>query len=217
MTPVWLALRLPSLALEAHAPVPSPSAIVEHGRVVIGDAAAQAAGVAPGTGVAAARALAPAIALLARDRPREAAVLRALACWAGKLTSRVAVLTDGLLLEVGTCLRLFGGLETLYTLALSGATAQGFSVVAATAPTPLAAEWLARWRPGMCCAADQLKACLDGLPVEALPGEAATASKMDASVGAGPADTDSSPPNMTRCARSIVDWSRAEADSRMRR
>lgn len=27
----------------------------------------------------------------------------------------------------------------------------------------------------MCCAADQLKACLDGLPVEALPGEAATA------------------------------------------
>ena len=175
MTPVWLALRLPSLALEAHAPVPSPSAIVEHGRVVIGDAAAQAAGVAPGTGVAAARALAPAMALLARDRPREAAVLRALACWAGKLTSRVAVLTDGLLLEVGTCLRLFGGLETLYTLALSGATAQGFSVVAATAPTPLAAEWLARWRPGMCCAADQLKACLDGLPVEALPGEAATA------------------------------------------
>ena len=40
MTPVWLALRLPSLALEALAPVPSPSAIVEHGRVVIGDAAA---------------------------------------------------------------------------------------------------------------------------------------------------------------------------------
>ena len=175
MTPVWLALRLPSLALEAHAPVPSPSAIVEHGRVVIGDAAAQAAGVAPGTGVAAARALSPAIALLARDRPREAAALRALACWAGKLTSRVAVLTDGLLLEVGTCLRLFGGLETLYTLVLSGATAQGFSVVAATAPTPLAAEWLARWRPGMRCAADRLKACLDDLPVEALPGEAATA------------------------------------------
>ncbi|MDR1934902.1 MAG: DNA polymerase Y family protein [Candidatus Accumulibacter sp.] len=176
MTPLWLALRLPRLCIEARAPLPSPSAIVERGRVVIGDEAAQDAGVTPGIGAAAARALSPGILLLARDRAREDAAMRALACWAGCLTPRVSVLADTLLLELGACLRLFGGLEKLQAAALAGVAAQGFRAACAAASTPLGAEWLARLSPGACCKdAGDLRRGLDDLPVSLLPADAAAA------------------------------------------
>ena len=156
--------------------MPSPSAVVEHGRVLLEDEAARRAGVASGIGVAAARALSPGIVLLARDRPREVAAMRALACWAGGLTPRVALAADTLLLEVGACLRLFGGLEKLQAAALAGVAAQGFSISSAAAPTPLGAEWLARLRPETRCAdAEALGRQLDALPVTVLPGGAAAA------------------------------------------
>lgn len=144
---LWLALRLPALPLEAYAPRPSPSAVVDHGngagRVVLGDAAAERAGVCPGTGVAAARSLLPAITLLARSPEREAAALHALACAAGRLTPRISLLPDALLLEIGSCLRLFGGVERLVAAARADVEAQQFTVATAVAPTPLGAYWLA--------------------------------------------------------------------------
>jgi protein ImuB len=156
--------------------LPSPSAVVERGRVLIGDEAARHAGVVAGIGAAAARALSPGIVLLARDRPREDAALRALACWAGSLTPRVRVTEESLLLEIGSCLRLSGGLEKLCADALAGVMVQGFSVLSAVAPTPLAAEWLARLSPGTRCAdADEACQRLDELPVTALPDGAAAA------------------------------------------
>jgi protein ImuB len=182
MTPLWLALHLPRLAIEARAPLPPPSAIVERGRVLIGDEAAQGSGVIPGIGAAAARALSPGILLLARDRPREEAAIRALACWAGCLTPRISALADTLLLEVGACLRLFGGLDKLRAAALAGIAAQGFHATAAAAPTPLGAEWLARLRPGTRCGdVAELRRCLDGLPVSVLPdGPAAALARFGA-------------------------------------
>lgn len=36
-----------------------------------------------------------------------------LACWAGNFTPRVRIAEGALLLEVGGCLRLFGGLDVL--------------------------------------------------------------------------------------------------------
>ena len=156
--------------------MPSPSAVVERGRVLVGDVAAQRAGVVSGIGAAAARALSPGIVLLARDRLREEAAMRTLACWAGGLAPRVSMTADTLLLEVGTCLRLFGGLERLHAAALDGVAAQGFSVACAAAPTPLGAEWLARLRPGVRCDdAGVLGRQLDGLPATALPDNAAAA------------------------------------------
>jgi protein ImuB len=181
MKPLWLALHLPRLPLEACVPLPSPGAVVERGHVLLGDETAQGSGVVSGIGVAAARALSPGIVLLARDRPREDAAMRALACWAGCLTPRINVLADTLLLEAAACLRLFGGLEKLHAAALAGVAAQGFSVASAVAPTPLGAEWLARLRPGTRCTdTDALRRCLDDLPVAVLPDSAAALTRFGA-------------------------------------
>ena len=172
---LWLALHLPCLSLEANAPLPSPSAVVDHGRILLGDAAARQAGIEPGTGISAARMLAPAIALIARSPAREEAALHTLACWAGCLTPRISLTPDALLLEVGACLRLFGGLAHIAEAAIDGIQAQGFSVDIAAAPTPLGAHWLARMGTGAHCAdLARLRKHLEDLPLAVLPDKAAT-------------------------------------------
>ena len=45
---LWLALHLPHLPLEANAPLPSPSAVVERGRILLGDEVARRAGMPGG-------------------------------------------------------------------------------------------------------------------------------------------------------------------------
>ena len=159
-TPLWLALHLPLLPLEANAPLPSPGAIVEQGRILLADAVARQAGVESGSGVAVARMLAPAI--------------QALACWAGCLTPRISVTADGLLLEIGSCLRLFGGVEKMADAAQAGVLAQGFSVEMAVAPTPLGAHWLAQCATAArCLDKDSLGRQLEVLPLGVLPAKAA--------------------------------------------
>ena len=66
-----------------------------------------------------------------------------LACWAGQFTPRVSVAETGLLLEIGGCLRLFGGLDALCTQVTQGLAEQGMEVRIAVAATPQAALWLA--------------------------------------------------------------------------
>ena len=167
---------MPSLPLEANAPLPSPSAVVERARVLIGDEAARRAGVEHGIGVAAARALAPDITLLARHPEREDGAMRTLACWAGSLAPRVSVTPDTLLLEIGSCLRLFGGLDKLREAAIGGLREQGFTFACAVAPTPLGAEWLARQgTDARCTDPASLHRLLDALPVDVLPEKAAMA------------------------------------------
>lgn len=150
--------------------------MVEQGRILLGDQAAQRAGVESGMGIAAARMLAPAIALIARDRPGEVSALHSLACWAGQLTPRVSLSSDTLLLEVGSCLRLFGGLEAVVSLAREGIQAQHYRVELAAAPTPLGAQWLAQARrQALCPDHAALRRQLETLPVEVLPAQAAAA------------------------------------------
>jgi len=176
MKPLWLALYLPYFPLEANAPLPSPSAVAERGRILIGDEAARRAGVESGIGVAAARALAPGITLVARHPEREDAAMRTLACWAGSLAPRVSVTPDTLLMEIGSCLRLFGGLDKLLDAAIGSLRQQGFTFACAVAPTPLGAEWLARQGTNARCTDSAcLHRHLDALPVEVLPEKAATA------------------------------------------
>ena len=173
---LWLALYLPRLPLEANAPLPSPSAIVEHGHILLCDEAAQSLGVEPGIGIAAARMLAPAITLIARNSAREASALQSLACWAGNLSPRICVTSDSLLLEIGGCLRLFGGLKKLLNAANSGILAQGFSVGIAAVPTPLGAQWLAQaGRMAFCIDHTNLHQYLDSLPTSILPDKVAAA------------------------------------------
>ena len=176
MTPLWLALHLPHLALEANAPLPSPSAVVEQGRIVLADTAAGQAGVVNGMGVAAARMLAPAITLIARKPLRESAALHSLACWAGGLTPKISVTPDSLLLEIGSCLRLFGGVDKIVSAARAGMAAQGFTLELAVAPTPRGAQWLAQSaRSAVCLDVDSMRRRLHTLSLAVLPDKAASA------------------------------------------
>lgn len=118
--------------------------MVERGRVRVADAQAAAAGVLPGQRLATALALAPGLQALAGDPGCEAAALQQLACWAGQFSPDVSLAPpQTILLEIGGCLRLFGGLAALLTAAVEQLQAQGWCVAGGVAPTPLAARWLA--------------------------------------------------------------------------
>ena len=86
------------------------------------------------------------------------AALERLACWAGGFTPRVSLATDALLLDVGGCLRLFGGLAALRARVADGLLEQDIDAGVAVAATPQAALWLAEAGGGE----------LDALPIAAL-------------------------------------------------
>ena len=81
-----------------------------------------------------------------RDAAREGSALESLACWAGRFTPTLSLSPPaGLLLEIGGCLRLFGGVEVIVEAVLGGCAGQSYSTLWAVAPTPLGARWLAPW------------------------------------------------------------------------
>jgi protein ImuB len=174
MNPLWLALHLPYLPLEAVGPLSSPSAVVEQGRIFMGDEAARQVGIDSGVGVSAARMLAPAITLIPRNKAQEATALHTLACWAGSLTPRVSLTPDTLLLEIGSCLNLFGGLEAIVAIAREGIQAQGFTVAIVAAPTSTGALWLAQTgTDALCLDRNIMRQYLEALPIAVLPHKAA--------------------------------------------
>jgi protein ImuB len=125
-------------------------AAVAGGKVVAVDSLAAEHGVVPGMGLASAWGLAPTLAVVECSPAAEARALEGLACWAGNFTPQVCLDPPaGLLLEIGGCLRLFGGLDILLEKACRGVAAQGYTLAAACAPTPLAARWLASGAPAM--------------------------------------------------------------------
>jgi len=124
-----------------------------------------------------ARALLPELAALARDAARERQRRESLACWAGGFTSEVCLPEEAaILLEIGASLRLFGGLDPLLGRIMRGIDAQGHAAVAALAPTPQAALWLAGQgaAAGSCGALircpefAEMREALSALPVSAL-------------------------------------------------
>lgn len=148
--------------------------MVADNRVLVADARAERTGVVPGTGVAAARLLAPDILLLPREAAREAAALHTLACWAGRFTPKINPGDDTLLLEIGRCLRLFGGLAALAERVRTEIAGFEYTVCLAAAPTPRAAQWLAQAGQG----SEEIdlagwRARLDALPLSVLPASAA--------------------------------------------
>lgn len=118
--------------------------------------------------VAGALAVAPGLMLRNRDVAAEVALLTELANCAGCFSPAVSLdPPDCVLLEVGTCLRLFGGLAGLIDRLVHELTALGLDVGLAAAPTPLAARWLALARPGRQIAAEPGWAdVLSDLPIE---------------------------------------------------
>lgn len=107
-------------------------------------AAAAAAGVVPGMRLSSALGVAPGLLVHERDPAGERASLQALACWAGRFTPHLCLAPPAtLLLEIGGCLRLFGGLESLHAAVREGCAGLGYTLRSAVAPTPLGATWLA--------------------------------------------------------------------------
>src|SRR5262245_7231267 len=111
---LWIALELPALPLQ----------IVERGGIareplVIGDGpaqrpivacandAARAAGIREGQAVAAAKALAGKLRVVAREERAERETLERLAAWALQFTPMAALDGQGIVLEVESSLRLF--------------------------------------------------------------------------------------------------------------
>lgn len=135
------------------------------------DPVAIAAGVLPGQKLSTALGLLPGLRACERDPAREARALADLACWAGRFTPTVSLASpDALLLEIGACRRLFGGVAAIVAAALDGCRAQGWSVAWAVAPTPLGARWLARADVAASYESlDALQAALADLPC-AVPG-----------------------------------------------
>jgi protein ImuB len=149
---LWVALYFPHLALEAllrgRAPsegADDPWAVVENRSVLACNAAAAAAGVQPGSALAAAWALAPRLHALPRNAAAEDAALQAIAIWACQFTSRVSLEPpQAVLLEVEGSLRLFDGSGRLMARLRSGLAGIGFEGLLATGATARAALWLAR-------------------------------------------------------------------------
>lgn len=160
---LWLAIHLPNYVIESlrrdaaasdlAAGKPSGAVIAtvvvdveDGGKVVCAcDGAASAAGVVHGMALNSALALLPGLLVLAREIPREHALLEAVASCAGDFTPRVTLEPpDGVLLEVRGSLRLFGGVRKLIARVRERLRSVGVESRLAIAPTPLAALWFAR-------------------------------------------------------------------------
>ena len=149
----WIAIYLPQLPLEIFlrgTPAPEPFAVADsRGFILACDRKAAARGIAPGMAAPAALALAGRLVVRARDPAAETEAVLGIAAWAGQFTPTVVVnLPDGVLLEVEASLQLFGGLQKILDALQAGLADMGYTARLASAPSPLAATWMAQaaWR-----------------------------------------------------------------------
>jgi protein ImuB len=176
---VWLP-RLPTdrLARTDRAPAPCErlprlTAGAERGRQLVRavDAAAEAAGLHPGMGLADARAIVPALDVRPEDPAADAATLARVAGWCGRFTPWVAVDgADGLWLDVTGCAHLFGGEAPMLADLVGGLARHGFTARAAVADTAGAAWATARFATAspLVVPPNRHGPLLAGLPVEGL-------------------------------------------------
>src|SRR5690606_196482 len=148
---LWLAIHLPALPLQVFTrgmQSPSPIAIVApppRVTILAATPAAEAAGVHCGQRSASALTLLPELQLKTRAPDREADALAEIATWAGRYSPRISLSPpDAVLVEISSCLRLFGGAARIDQSLRHGLAELGFVVRTACAPTPLAARWFAR-------------------------------------------------------------------------
>jgi protein ImuB len=151
---LWLALRFPSLPLEIFARAaasPGPLAVSSspgaNADIVACNARARSCGVRPGMPVAAAYALTADLRIHARDAAAERATVERIAACAIQYSPTVSIAeASEVLIEIGGSLRVFGGLNCLWTRIEQELDNQGHTFFLACAPTPLAAQFFARAR-----------------------------------------------------------------------
>lgn len=176
---LWIALYLPRLPLDlAYRRWPDamraglergmPLAVAEAKRIRWANACAQEAGITFGMQESSARARIAELVLLARDGDAEARAVIEVAMWALHFTPQVSLLEQGLLLDVSSSLRLFGGLAPLMQRLREGACALGFVPQMASAPSATAAWLLAQHADEINADQQSCAALLDRLPVNLL-------------------------------------------------
>lgn len=146
---LWLALDFPALPLEVFVPAAPqrPMAVRDGEYTGPCNPDARRLGVRPGQGLTEARARAPALLLIPRDRDLERETLAGLALWAREFTSQVSLYGDHtLFLELAGSLRLFGDISELIARITEGCRVLGHDCRHALAPTAAAAGLLARAR-----------------------------------------------------------------------
>ncbi|MES2626698.1 MAG: DNA polymerase Y family protein [Pseudomonadota bacterium] len=162
---LWIALYLPQLPLQLaqRAQQTINPCVVSDGPalrplVLCANHAARELGVLPGMPVAAARAIAGEFIVFQRDEAAEAHALHNLGCWAYQFTPGIVLQTgEGLILDVGSTLKLHGGLKKLITRIHQSLTELGYHAEPGVAPTPLAAWLLAKAR----CTGIRVRMCTD--------------------------------------------------------
>ncbi len=171
---LWLALHFPAFPLEVFSRgtlAPEPLVVAEkqgsRACVVACNEAAMNDGVRPGMPVSAAQALVTGLVVRWRVPAAEKESLAGLATWAARFTPSVSLQPpDGLLLEIGGCLRLHRGLDKLLSKVKDGLSALGYAAIQACAPTPHGAWLLAKVGNGACIRDHtRLESILATLPV----------------------------------------------------
>jgi protein ImuB len=169
---LWLAVCLPNLAFESleTGALPVPAVVVEPQKgqlfVTAASASARKVGIEPGHKLTSALALAASLRVFERAPHREQAFLESLASWSQKLTPVIATVPpEGLLLEVGGSLKLFGSIEALKAELHAELARRGLEFRLCAAPTATAALWLARAAHGDVLEASALAGCLSALPL----------------------------------------------------
>ncbi len=140
---VWACLRFERLAMEVFVDRDETRdlAVIEQQRVFVANREV----LEPGTALATAFALCPSLQMLERQPQREADTLAQLAHWAYQITPDVVIDADNsLLLEIGSCQRLYGDLDALLRSLQTNLAERGHTITYAVAHTPKAAWLLAQ-------------------------------------------------------------------------
>jgi protein ImuB len=143
------------------------------------DDAAERLGLAPGIALAQARAMHPALDVVAEDAEADAGLLESIADWCLRYTPLVAVdAPDGLLLDISGCAHLYGGEDALVADLAGRLEAAGFAYRIAIAGT-IGAAWAAAHcgEPGSFACGEERK-LLAPLPLAALRLEAGTVAAL---------------------------------------
>jgi protein ImuB len=108
------------------------------------NAAAHDAGMHVGMTLASARATESSLVALPRAPQKEAQCVLQIAAWCSQFTPSVSINAHGVVLEVSASLRLFGGIAKLAAQIRQGMVAMAYRALIGIAPTPLAAQLLAK-------------------------------------------------------------------------